>query len=158
MKEIYLAGGCFWGVEAYMARIHGVIETRVGYANGSLANPTYEQVKTGKTGHAETCYVKYDEQIISLESLLNRFWNIIDPTAVNRQGADIGTQYRTGIYYVDPFDLETILKTRDEQQKKYSLPIVTEVEPLKVFYPAEEYHQKYLEKNPNGYCHIDLNK
>lgn len=158
MKEIVLAGGCFWGVEAYMSRINGVIETKVGYANGTKENPTYEEVCTSTTGHAEACYIKYDENIIDLEELLNRFWKIIDPTLKNRQGGDIGLQYRTGIYYVDESDLDIILKTKEQQQKLYNDPIVTEIEPLKCFYLAEEYHQKYLEKNPDGYCHIDLNK
>ncbi|QUH25772.1 peptide-methionine (S)-S-oxide reductase MsrA [Serpentinicella alkaliphila] len=156
MKEIVLAGGCFWGVEAYMGRIKGVVETLVGYSNGDLVDPTYEDVKTSTTGHAEVCYIKYDENIISLEALLNKFWNIIDPTVFNRQGPDIGSQYRTGIFYINEEDLKTIIKTKEEQQKKYDKKIVTEIEPLKSFYPAEEYHQKYLEKNPNGYCHIDL--
>lgn len=157
MKEIVLAGGCFWGVEEYMSRIDGIIETTVGYANGTTENPTYEEVCTNITGHAEACYIKYDENILSLENLLNRFWKIINPTLLNRQGPDIGSQYRTGIYYIDESDLPTIMKTFEEQKLKYDKPIVTEVEPLKVFYKAEEYHQKYLKKNPNGYCHIDLN-
>jgi peptide-methionine (S)-S-oxide reductase len=156
MKEIVLAGGCFWGVEAYFSRIEGIIETKVGYANGHVKNPTYEQVKTSTTGHAEACYIKYDERVISLEELLNKFWKIIDPTLLNQQGPDIGSQYRTGIYYIDETDLPTIINTKEEQQELYDKPIVTEVEPLKCFYLAEEYHQKYLEKNPNGYCHIDL--
>ncbi|NLN14958.1 MAG: peptide-methionine (S)-S-oxide reductase MsrA [Tissierellia bacterium] len=156
MKEIYLAGGCFWGVEEYMSRLEGVVDTEVGYANGHKENPSYEEVCTGITGHAETTYVKYDENIISLEELLNKFWKIIDPTLLNRQGPDIGHQYRTGIYYVDEGDLPIIMKTLKEQEKKYHKPIVTEVEPLRVFYPAEEYHQDYLKKNPDGYCHIDL--
>jgi len=157
MKEIVLAGGCFWGVEEYMSRIDGVVETKVGYANGHTENPTYEEVCTNTTGHAEVCYVKYDESVLTLEELLNRFWKIIDPTLLNRQGPDIGSQYRTGIYYMEEEDLPIIMKTFEEQKKKYDKPIVTEVEPLKVFYEAEEYHQKYLKKNPNGYCHIDLN-
>lgn len=156
MREIVLAGGCFWGVEEYMSRIEGIVDTKVGYANGSKENPTYPEVKTGTTGHAEACYIKYDENIISLEALLNRFWKIIDPTILNRQGGDIGHQYRTGIYYIDEEDVPTILKTLEEQKKKYAKPIVTEIEPLKCFYDAEEYHQKYLKKNPNGYCHIDM--
>lgn len=156
MREIVLAGGCFWGVEAYMSRIEGIIETEVGYANGTVEAPSYEEVKTSKTGHAESCYIKYDESIIDLETLLNRFWKIIDPTILNQQGPDIGSQYRTGIFYIDENDLPTILKTKEEQKKIFDKPIATEIEPLKVFYPAEEYHQKYLEKNPNGYCHIDL--
>lgn len=157
MKEIVLAGGCFWGVEEYMSRIDGIIETTVGYANGTTENPTYEEVCTNITGHAEACYIKYDENILSLEDLLNRFWKIINPTLLNRQGPDIGSQYRTGIYYIDESDLPTIMKTFEEQKIKYDKPIVTEVEPLRVFYEAEEYHQKYLKKNPGGYCHIDLN-
>jgi peptide-methionine (S)-S-oxide reductase len=158
MKEIVLAGGCFWGIEEYMSRIDGVIDTKVGYANGHTENPTYEEVCTNITGHAEAVYIKYDENIVNLEEILNKFWKIINPTMLNRQGPDIGSQYRTGIYYLDEEDLETINKTREEQQEKYSDPIVTEIEPLKVFYDAEEYHQKYLKKNPGGYCHIDLSK
>lgn len=157
MKEIVFAGGCFWGVEAYMSRINGVVETKVGYANGHAENPTYEEVCTGKTGHAEVCYVKYDEDKISLKELLDKFWKIIDPTILNRQGPDRGTQYRTGIYYIHDEDLDIITKSKEEQQKKYTSQIVTEIEPLNSFYEGEEYHQKYLEKNPNGYCHIDLN-
>lgn len=158
MKEMYLAGGCFWGVEEYMSRLNGVVETTVGYANGIKENPTYKEVCTGTTGHAETTYVKYDEKIISLEELLNRFWRIINPTMLNRQGPDIGNQYRTGIYYVDSEDLNVINKTLEEQKIKYDKPIVTEIMPLKYFYEAEEYHQDYLKKNPGGYCHIDLSK
>ncbi len=156
VKEIVLAGGCFWGVEEYMSRVDGVVETKVGYANGTKPNPTYEEVCTSTTGHAEACYVKFDENIISLKKLLYKFWNIIDPTVVNRQGPDIGNQYRTGIYYIDEEDFSIIKETFKEEQKKYDEPIVTEMEELKVFYDAEEYHQKYLKKNPGGYCHINL--
>lgn len=157
MKEIYLAGGCFWGVEEYMSRIKGVVDTEVGYANGIKDNPTYEEVCTGITGHTETTYVKYDDTIISLEELLYKFWNIIDPTMLNRQGPDIGNQYRTGIYYIDEEDLQIINKTLEEEKNKHDKSIVTEIMPLKCFYKAEEYHQDYLKKNPSGYCHIDLN-
>lgn len=150
------AGGCFWGVEEYMRRLKGVIETKVGYANGETVNPTYSDVKLGYTGHAEACYVKYDEKIISLEEFLKRFWRIIDPTILNRQGPDEGTQYRTGIYYINEEDLPIIQKSLEEEQKNHTESIVTEVEPLKCFYDAEEYHQKYLKKNPGGYCHIKL--
>lgn len=158
MKEIYLAGGCFWGVEEYISRIDGVVDTKVGYANGKKENPSYEQVCTGITGHTETTYVKYDENIISLEGLLNKFWHIIDPTLINRQGPDIGNQYRTGIYYTNDEDLKIINKSLEEEKIKYDQTIVTEIMPLKSFYIAEEYHQNYLKKNPGGYCHIDLNK
>lgn len=156
MKEIVLAGGCFWGVEEYMSRIEGVVETKVGYANGFKENPTYEEVCSGTTGHAEACHILFDESIISLEKLLFRFWKIIEPTWLNRQGGDIGHQYRTGIYYIDEKDIPIIESTLEIEQEKYDKPIVTEVKQLTSFYKAEEYHQKYLKKNPNGYCHINL--
>lgn len=156
MKKIVLAGGCFWGVEEYISRINGVIDTEVGYANGNRKNPTYEQVCTGTTGHAEAVKVEYDENSSPLYSLLKKFFSIIDPTIENRQGPDRGTQYRTGIYYIDENEKDTILKVVQEEQKKYHKKIVTEIEPLNSFYEAEEYHQDYLKKNPNGYCHIDL--
>lgn len=156
MKEIYLAGGCFWGVQAYYDIKKGIVETVVGYANGNTENPTYEQVCTDKTGYAEVVYIKYDENEISLEEVLQKFWKVIDPTSINKQGGDIGSQYRTGIYYTDEKDLPIIKESLTSETKKYSKAIVTEVEALKNFYRAEEYHQKYLEKNPNGYCHIDL--
>lgn len=156
MKEIYLAGGCFWGLQAYFDLKSGIKETVVGYANGHTSNPTYEQVCTNSTGHAETVYIKYDENEIMLNKLLELFWKVIDPTSLNKQGGDIGTQYRTGIYYTDEKDIGIIRESLEKEAKKYTRSIVTEVEELKCFYPAEEYHQKYLEKNPNGYCHIDL--
>lgn len=156
MKEIVFAGGCFWGIEEYFSRIEGVKETKVGYANGTKPNPTYEEVCTGNTGHAESCFVKYDENIINLSQLLDKFWYIVDPTVLNRQGHDKGHQYRTGIFYLDENDVDIILKSKEEEQKKYEKQIVTEVEPLGCFYDAEEYHQKYLKKNPGGYCHIHL--
>lgn len=155
MKGIYLAGGCFWGVEEYFSRIDGVVETNVGYANGHKENPSYEQVCTGTTGHAETTYIKYDDHV-SLRELLKKFFRIINPTLLNRQGGDIGNQYRTGIYYIDESDKDIITEIMEEEQKKYKVPIVTEVLPLSSYYPAEEYHQKYLKKNPGGYCHIDM--
>jgi len=157
MKTIVVAGGCFWGVEAYMSKINGVIETVVGYANGTKKDPTYNEVCDGNTGHAESCLIRYDEAIVPLEKILNKFWGIIDPTASNRQGPDIGTQYRSGIYYTNKNDLDIILKTMDEVKGRNSKPIVTEIQPLSCFYDAEEYHQKYLQKNPGGYCHINLN-
>lgn len=158
MNEIYFAGGCFWGVEEYFSRIDGVVETKVGYANGTKENPTYEEVCTGTTRHAETVYIRYDESVITLEELLQKFFNIIDPTSLNRQGGDIGNQYRTGVYYINEKDKNIIAKYMDEVQKNYKEKIVTELLPLSSFYLAEEYHQKYLKKNPNGYCHIDLSR
>jgi len=157
MKTIIVAGGCFWGVEAYMSKINGIIETNVGYANGKKQDPTYDEVCLGETGHAEACLITYNEAIISLEKILNKFWGIIDPTVLNMQGPDIGHQYRSGIYYNDKKDLEIILRTKNEVQSKYDKPIVTEILPLSCFYDAEDYHQKYLQKNPGGYCHINLN-
>lgn len=154
MKEIVLAGGCFWGVEAYFNTIEGVIKTKVGYANGHTESPTYEQVCSHTTGFAEVCYLEYDETEVSLTKILEAYWKVVDPTILNRQGHDIGDQYRTGIYYIDESDKTEIDASVAEEQKKYSEPIVTEVLPLKKFYSAEEYHQKYLDKNPNGYCHI----
>lgn len=156
MKEIVLAGGCFWGIEEYMSRIPGVKETKVGYANGHKEKPSYEEVCHSNTGHAEACYIKYDDNVISLQTLLDKYWEVINPTSFNRQGNDIGCQYRTGIYYIDEEDLDTIKNSREREQQKYTKKIVTEVEPLKCFYDAEEYHQKYLKKNPGGYCHIPL--
>ncbi|MFT8316324.1 MAG: peptide-methionine (S)-S-oxide reductase MsrA [Clostridium sp.] len=154
MKKIVLAGGCFWGVEAYFNNISGVVKTKVGYANGNTENPTYEEVCTHSTGYVEACYIEYNEENITLEKLLEAYWIIIDPTLKDRQGHDIGNQYRTGIYYTDENDYEIILQSVKGEQEKYDKPIVTEVLPLKKFYVAEEYHQSYLQKNPNGYCHI----
>lgn len=155
---IYLAGGCFWGVEAYFSKLPGIIYTEVGYANGKIQNPTYEDVLTGDTDFAETVLVKYDSRKISLNDILSHYFDIVDLTTLNRQAHDSGTQYRSGIYYVNDQDRETIVNAVAEEQKKYKKPIVTEVKKLKNFYIAEEYHQKFLDKNPGGYCHIDLSK
>lgn len=154
MKNIVFAGGCFWGVEEFFSRINGVIKTEVGYANGRTENPTYEEVCHKNTYFAEACYVTYDESIISLDKLLNEFWSIIDPTTLNRQGNDIGSQYRTGIYYIDEDDLDIIDPSKKKIQNQYEKTVVTEIKPLENYYKAEEYHQKYLKKNPGGYCHI----
>ena len=157
IKEIYLAGGCFWGVEEYFARIDGVIDSVSGYANGSFDNPTYENV-CNNSGHAETVHITYDSSKVSLDTLLKYYFRIIDPTSVNKQGNDRGIQYRTGIYYQNDEDKQIAIDAIKEEQKKYSRPIVIEVEKLKRFDKAEEEHQDYLKKNPNGYCHINLNK
>lgn len=156
LREIWLAGGCFWGTEAYMARIPGVADTDVGYANGNVANPTYEQVCRHTTGFAEAVHVRYDPAVVSLARLLGYFFEIIDPTVLNRQGNDIGDQYRTGIYYQDPADLPIIQAVVSEIAGQVSQTVVTEVKPLENFYRAEEYHQDYLEKNPGGYCHVSF--
>lgn len=157
MKTITIAGGCFWGVEAYYSQIPGVIATEVGYANGKTVAPTYEAVCSHLTGHAEVVKVDYDPDVISLTDLLERFFRIVNPTSWNRQGPDIGDQYRNGIYYTDPEDKQIIEDYVNSQRENYDEPIVTEIDPLDYYYKAEEYHQKYLKKNPNGYCHINLN-
>ena len=156
MKEIYFAGGCFWGTEHFFKLIHGVTNTEVGFANGNTDHPTYKEVYTDTTGYAETVHVVYDEQIADLEFLLNMFFKAIDPTSLNRQGHDEGTRYRTGVYYTDDSDLPVIRKVFAQQQALLSHPIVVEVEPLRNFYAAEDYHQDYLDKNPDGYCHLPL--
>lgn len=156
LHTIYLAGGCFWGLEAFLKRLPGVRETVAGYANGSTENPTYRDVCRWNTGHAETVAVTYDRRVIPTEVLLDGFFEAIDPTSVDRQGNDRGTQYRSGIYWQDEADLPAIESAVRRQRARYTDPIATEVEPLDGFYPAEEYHQDYLAKNPGGYCHIDL--
>lgn len=155
-KSIFLAGGCFWGVEAYFLQLKGVIDTAVGYAQGSTQDPTYKEVCSGKTGHAETTMVLYDPSVISLEEILDHFFRIINPYLVNRQGNDIGSQYRTGIYFDNEDILNTIQDFIANKQKESDKKIVVEVEELKNFWRAEENHQRYLENNPNGYCHIDM--
>lgn len=154
MKEIYLAGGCFWGTEHYLKQIEGVVATEVGYANGRTKNPTYEDVCTDATQYAEAVHITYDPKVISLPFLLNLYFKSIDPTSINKQGNDRGTQYRTGVYYVDSSDKEVIKKVFDEQQKHVNGKLAVELEPLKNFYKAEEYHQDYLDKHPTGYCHL----
>lgn len=154
LKEIYFAGGCFWGLQKYFSLTGGVIDTEAGYANGVITQPTYKAVCAGDTGHAETVKVVYDDEFTSLEHLLALFYQVIDPASLNRQGNDIGTQYRTGAYFVDEADKITIIKSLRELQKQYEQPLVIEVMPLKNYHRAEEEHQNYLDKNPGGYCHI----
>lgn len=156
MKTIYLAAGCFWGAEYYLKLIRGIIHTEVGFANGHTDNPTYKQVYTDTTGYAEAVRVDYDPELISLKLLIELYFKAIDPTSLNLQGEDRGTRYRTGIYYTDPSELDTIKSVVDEVAQHYDRPLVVEVEPLRNFYPAEEYHQDYLDKNPDGYCHLPL--
>lgn len=153
-KHIYLAGGCFWGTEHFFKQITGVVDTEVGFANGQMDNPTYELVYTDRTGYAETVHVTYNPDRVSLEFLLRMFFMAIDPTSLNKQGHDEGTRYRTGIYYTDAVDLQTIAKVYAEEQSKYAQPLAVEKLPLQNFYPADEYHQDYLDKHPDGYCHL----
>lgn len=158
IREIYLAGGCFWGVEEYMSRIEGIIDAVAGYANGRTENPTYEDLIYRNSGHAETVLVRYDTGLISLDEVLIYYFSIIDPTSINQQGNDIGEQYRTGIYFTNPVDKDVAERRVSEVQKATRKKVVVEVEPLVQFYKAEDYHQDYLQKNPFGYCHIDLSK
>lgn len=157
-KEIYLAGGCFWGTEKYLSLIKGVVDTEVGYANGRTENPSYEDVCRKDTGHAETVRILYDPKEVSLSFILKLFYEVIDPLSVNRQGNDVGSQYRTGIYYVDEQDREVIENSIKELQKSFDRPVAIEVMPLQNYFKAEEYHQRYLDKNPYGYCHIGREK
>jgi len=154
VATIYLAGGCFWGVEKYMASINGVIATESGYANGHTEAPTYRDVTTGRTGYTETVRVDYKPDVAPLVFLLELFYEAIDPTSVNRQGNDVGTQYRSGIYYTDPADRAIIDHSLVQLQRRYDRPLAIEVGPLTSYTRAEEYHQDYLDKNPGGYCHI----
>ena len=150
---IFLAGGCFWGLQKFLDQFDGVVRTEVGYANGPDKAPTYEEV-CGDSGHAETVRVEYDERVISLEKLLDLYFMVIDPVSVNRQGHDEGIQYRTGIYYTDERQEPVIQAVCTREEKKAGQKLTVAVEPLRNFFSAEEYHQKYLEKNPGGYCHI----
>ncbi len=153
MQTIYLAGGCFWGMQKFIDQFEGVLETETGYANGPDKAPTYQEV-CRDSGHAETVRIVYDENVISLRKLLDHYFMVIDPISVNRQGEDTGIQYRTGIYYTDASQLAVIEQVCEEMRLKVGAPLAVEVGPLVNFFPAEEYHQKYLDKNPGGYCHI----
>ena len=152
-RTIYLAGGCFWGAQKFFDQFDGVLATEVGYANGPDHAPSYQEV-CASSGHAETVRVDYDPAVISLTELLNDYFMVIDPLSVNRQGGDRGIQYRTGIYYTDADQLPEIEAVYAEQTEKAGARLAVEVKPLENFFTAEEYHQKYLDKNPGGYCHI----
>lgn len=157
-KEIVVAGGCFWGVEEYYKRLKGIIDTQVVYAQGVTDDPDYKQVCNGDTKYTEAVYLKYNPEQISLNDICDHLFRIIDPFSVDKQGNDVGNNYRTGIYYLDEADREAVEKFIRRQQKKYYSRIVVEVEKLDRVYDAEEYHQDYLEKNVNGYCHVDFSK
>lgn len=156
IKDIFLAGGCFWGTEHYFKQIKGVTNTEVGFANGQTTDPTYEEVYTDTTGYAETVRIQYDNAVVDLKFLLQMFFKAIDPTSLNKQGHDEGTRYRTGVYYTADTDLPVIQEVFAEEQKNLDAPIAVEVEPLQSFYPADERHQDYLDKNPDGYCHLPV--
>ena len=154
MAEIYLAGGCFWGLEEYFSRIPGVEQTTVGYANGQVETTNYQLIK--ETDHAETVQVVYDPDKITLRAILLYYFRVIDPFSINKQGNDRGRQYRTGVYYLDEADREVIAHLFAEEEKQLGRKIAVELEPLRHYILAEDYHQDYLKKNPGGYCHIDV--
>jgi len=155
VREVYFAGGCFWGTEHFFQQIRGVVGTEVGYANGNKTNPTYEEVVSHTTGFAETVKVKYDPEQVDLKLLIDLYFKTIDPTSLNKQGNDRGDQYRTGIYSTDKATEAIIKEEVQKLAKNYNKPLVVETIPLKNFYKAEDYHQDYLDKNPGGYCHIE---
>ncbi len=156
MKTIYLAGGCFWGTQRFFDQFEGVVRTEVGFANGRTDRPTYREVCHENTGHAETVRIDYDETVITTPQILAYYFLTVDPLSVDRQGGDVGHQYRTGIYYEDESLLPDILAAAKSEERKVGAPLAVEIRPLSGFWPAEEYHQKYLEKNPAGYCHIPV--
>ena len=155
MAEIYLAGGCFWGLEEYFSRIEGVKKTTVGYANGQVESTNYQLIH--QTDHAETVHLIYDEERVSLREILLYYFRVIDPLSVNKQGNDVGRQYRTGVYYTNQADKAVIEQVFAEQEKQLGQKIAVELEPLRHYVLAEDYHQDYLKKNPGGYCHINVN-
>jgi len=152
------AAGCFWGVEAYLRRVKGVVRATAGYSGGTTQNPSYEQVCGGRTGHAESVLVEYDPALVSYERLLYHFWKIHDPTQVDRQGNDLGNQYRSTIFTHSDEQREAAERSKAELERsgRYRKPIATAIEPATEFWPAEDYHQDYLTKHPGGYCHVDL--
>ena len=156
MKTIFLAAGCFWGAQHYLKQIRGVVETETGFANGDAdtPTPTYKEVYTDRTGYAEAVRVVFDPEVLPLRKLVQLYFDCIEPTSVNQQGEDRGTRYRTGIYYIEPEDYITIREVFDDVQRGYSAPLAVEVEPIRNFYPADESHQDYLDKHPDGYCHL----
>jgi len=157
LKTIYLAGGCFWGTDAYMARVHGVAHTESGYSNGNIPLPvTYKEVYTDETGYAEVVKVVYDTSRTSLATILDEFFSITNPTTLNKQANDIGTRYRSGLYYEDETDIVELEAAIARIQAKYDEPVVTTIEPISNYQIAEEYHQFYLDKNPDGYCHVQF--
>jgi peptide-methionine (S)-S-oxide reductase len=154
MEKATFGAGCFWGVEAAFRRLAGVKSTQVGYAGGKLDHPTYEDVCTDRTGHAEVVEVTFDPGVISYHDLLEVFWTNHNPTTLNRQGPDVGAQYRSAIFFHSPEQEEEAKSSRDAAQKRFPKPIVTEITPAQTFWPAEDYHQQYLEKRGLANCHI----
>jgi peptide-methionine (S)-S-oxide reductase len=153
-EKATFAAGCFWGVEAAFAEIDGVLETAVGYSGGHTENATYEQVCSGRTGHAEGVEVKFDPAEVSYEDLLDAFWELHDPTTLNRQGPDVGSQYRSAIFFHTPEQEQAAIQSKARASGKFRKPIVTEITPASEFYRAEEYHQKYFQKHGGAACHF----
>jgi methionine-S-sulfoxide reductase len=158
LEKATFAAGCFWGVEAYYKRVKGVVRTTVGYTGGTKKGPSYEEVRTGRTGHAEAVEIEFDPKVVSFEKLLQRFWNLHDPTQKDKQGSDVGTQYRSAIFFHDAVQEQVAQRTKDalERSGRLKRPIATQIVPATIFYPAEDYHQDYLDKHPDGYCHVDV--
>lgn len=154
MKKATFGAGCFWGVEAAFREVEGVLETQVGYLGGTLKNPTYRDVCSDRTGHAEVVEVTFDPSRVSYEQILDVFWQIHDPTTINRQGPDVGTQYRSAIFFHSPAQEAGARASQERQQPRFQKPIVTEITPASTFYRAEEYHQRYLEKHGLASCHL----
>lgn len=154
LRDIWFAAGCFWGAQKFFKLVKGVESTEVGFANGAVENPTYKQVYTDTTGHAECVHVRYNPELVSLEDLTKLFFRTIDPLSLNRQGEDEGTRYRTGVYYEDEMDYGILREEFARVEKELGCRIAVELGPLKCFYKAEEYHQNYLDKTPGGYCHL----
>ena len=153
-EKAIFAAGCFWHIEEVFSKLKGVVSTRVGYTGGNTKNPTYEQVSSGKTDHAEAIEITFNPKVISYKELLETFWKVHNPTSLNRQGPDIGTNYRSAIFYTNEKQKETAIKSKEEYQKNLAKPIVTEIKKFDIFYPAEEYHQKYFKKNARFSCGI----
>jgi methionine-S-sulfoxide reductase len=154
MQQALFAAGCFWGVQFYFDQVLGVIKTVAGYTGGHTENPTYEMVCSRRTGHAEAVLIEFDPQVITYETLVRQFFRMHDPTQLNRQGWDIGDQYRSAIFYFDEDQRQTADQIKFELEPKFNKPVVTEISPAKQFYPAEEYHQKYTERTGRGMCHV----
>ena len=156
MAKASFAAGCFWGVEAAFRQVEGVLDTAVGYSGGRLENPNYEDVCSGRTGHAETVEVEYDPSRVSYEQLVDAFWENHDPTTLNRQGPDVGEQYRSAIFFHTPEQQAAAAASKEKLEKsgKYNRPIVTQIQPASKFFRAEEYHQRYLEKHGLAHCRI----
>lgn len=153
-REIWFAAGCFWGAQKFFKMVDGVTFTEVGFANGNTENPSYKEVYTDTTGHAECVHIRYNPNIVTLNELAELYFKIIDPLSLNKQGEDEGTRYRTGVYYSDNQDFETLQVVFKKQESALGSKLMVELLPLQCFYTAEEYHQDYLDKNPNGYCHL----